>query len=510
MKELLHTEIYRQFKTAESEKNTIGRKGINDQSEINRRFYSGDQWGHTSSKSRPLVRYNVIRRIGDYKISTILSAPLSVRFSAIGDKADDKDVANAVNAMSDYFSVISERVGFDSVILNALSDSYITGTGAVYAYWDPEVRTGRYLDAERTLEIRGDVKAETVRVENLYFGDSECGDVQSQPYIIIARKLPLQKAISMALDNGMEIDGIHPDDDYSNKVTVYTRFRKVKTDSGEDDVLASITTQTAVIRAEFSLGVRVYPLAVFCWNDNKNSAYGESEITHIIPNQIAINRMLTASVWSVMLSGMPIMAVNRNLVPNQPLSNEPGQIIDYTGPFDQIDNTVKYFTPPDYLNNYNATVSALISQTLNQTGANAVALGDVDPVNTSAIIAVRDSAMSPLKIYKRRFYEFCSDVAKLFAEFFVMMYVHRKLDVKSGFVFEGERFRDLLIGCAVDVSESAAVNEEQSLSVLNMLLDKGKITVEDYLERIPRGLVPDSAKLIQKEGEQNDRQTSDY
>ena len=123
MKELLHTEVYRQFKTAESEKNTIGRKGINDQSEINRRFYNGDQWGHTSSKSRPLVRDNVIRRIGEYKISTILSAPLSVRFSAIGDKADDKDVANAVNAMSDYFSVISERVGFDSVILNALSDS---------------------------------------------------------------------------------------------------------------------------------------------------------------------------------------------------------------------------------------------------------------------------------------------------------------------------------------------------------------------------------------------------
>ncbi|MBQ1928870.1 MAG: hypothetical protein II366_03830, partial [Clostridia bacterium] len=59
------------------------------------------------------------------------------------------------------------------------------------------------------------------------------------------------------------------------------------------------------------------------------------------------------------------------------------------------------------------------------------------------------------------------------------------------------------------VSESAAINEEQSLSVLNMLLERGKISVEDYLERIPRGLVPDSAKLIQKESEQNDGQTGD-
>ena len=82
-----------------------------------------------------------------------------------------------------------------------------------------------------------------------------------------------------------------------------------------------------------------------------------------------------------------------------------------------------------------------------------------------------------------------------------MMYVHRELDIESRYIFEGEKLRNLLINCTVDVSESASINQDQSLSVLNMLLEKCQITIDDYLARIPRGLVPDTASLIEK-GEQ--------
>lgn len=504
MSERLAKEIYSQYCFSSGEKAAVGRRGVSEQAAVNRRFYSGDQWAANAPANRPLVRYNVIRRIGDYKTSAILSAPLTVRFSALGDASKDENTVEAVQAMSDYFTVVADRIGFDRLMLRALTDAYITGTGVVYAYWDPEVRTGRYLDRDRKLEIRGDIKCETVGVENLFLGDIECTDIQQQPYIIIARRMSVEKARVMAAEYGSDPDLICPDGGLGNRVTVLTRLRKLRNKYGETEIRAAVVTETAVIRQEFSTGVRIYPVAAFRWNDDSPLGYGESEVTNIIPNQIAINRMLTASVWSVMLSGMPIMAVNRNLVPNQSLTNEPGQVIDYTGPLDQISNSVKYFTPPDYLNNYNQTVSSLISQTLNQTGANAVVLGDVDPTNTSAIIAVRDSAMSPIKVYKRRFYEFCGEVAKLFAEFWVMMYMHRELDIQSGYIFDGDKFMSVLIGCTVDVSESAAVNEEQSLSVLNMLLDKGKISVGEYLSHIPRGLVPDSAQLIEREETEND------
>ena len=490
MNKSLYSEIYAQYNKAGSKKSAIGRNGITTQAGINRRFYSGDQWGANAPHNRPLVRYNVIKRIGEFKTSAILSAPLTVRFSARGDLSLDTQTSEAVNAMNEYFSAISERMGFDRVVMKALKDSYITGTGIVYAYWDSEVHTGRFLDDLRKLEIRGDVKCETVGIENVFFGDCDCTDVQKQPYIIIARRMGVSKAKALALSFGNSPDEIVADDSLDDKVTVLTRFRKT-----ENSVVATITTPTAVIRDETSIGVRIYPIVAFRWEDN-DCAYGESEVTHVIPNQIAINRMLTASVWSVMLSGMPIMAVNRDLLPNQSLSNEPGQVIDYTGPFEQIGNSVKYFTPPDYLNNYNETISSLISQTLNQTGANAVALGDVDPVNTSAIIALRDSALSPLQLYKCRFYEFCSDVAKLFAEFWVTMYSHRPLE-GNGYIFEGDRLRGVLFDCMVDVSESVSTNQEQSLSILNMLLEKGQISVSEYLERIPKGLVPDCKKLIE-------------
>ena len=67
-------EIFEQYKKGTEFKASIGSKGIYEQSRLNERFYVGDQWhGAKCGNDRPLVRHNVIKRIGDYKISQILS-----------------------------------------------------------------------------------------------------------------------------------------------------------------------------------------------------------------------------------------------------------------------------------------------------------------------------------------------------------------------------------------------------------------------------------------------------
>lgn len=78
-------EVFREYEQGIAYKRGMGSHGMVEQNRINERFYSGDQWqGVHCGDSRPLVRHNVIRRIGEYKMAVVGSAPVAVQFSAEG------------------------------------------------------------------------------------------------------------------------------------------------------------------------------------------------------------------------------------------------------------------------------------------------------------------------------------------------------------------------------------------------------------------------------------------
>ena len=47
--------------------------------------------------------------------------------------------------------------------------------------------------------------------------------------------------------------------------------------------------------------------------------------------------MSTASVWAVMMMGMPMVVVNRDVI-TQPITNDPGQIIEVNGGMEECAN----------------------------------------------------------------------------------------------------------------------------------------------------------------------------
>ena len=116
MKERIKTEpvaVFSEYRRGTDFKAGIGSKGIFEQSKINERFYAGDHWhGAKCGNDRPLVRRNIIRRIADYKLSSIGSAPIAVNFSAEGvpDCGVNPDERRAA-----YDAVTSGNTGFDSV-----------------------------------------------------------------------------------------------------------------------------------------------------------------------------------------------------------------------------------------------------------------------------------------------------------------------------------------------------------------------------------------------------------
>jgi hypothetical protein len=552
--EVLPDGIWEEYEAGTKFKSGLGKRGLYEQGRINERFFIGDQWhGARCGNDRPLVRHNLIKRIGEYKMALICKNQVSVNFSADGvadtlsirEKVlplraklanggknagfdfsqiagspvpEEQEIALVMDALSNYFRVTAERVKFESLKEQALRNAYISGTGILYTWWDDRVPTGFYADEARTVPVRGDISCEVLDVENVYFGDPNLDDVQQQPYILIAQRRSVEDLRREAERYGaseQEVQKILPDRDTSymagergrdepaesGKATVLTKFWKEYLPGGQGYTIKAVRVCRKVfVRPQWDVGIRLYPFAKFSWERRRGCAYGESEITYLIPNQIAINRMITASVWAVMMMGMPIMLVNSDIVSAE-ISNDPGQIIPVAGSGEDIGGAISYVSPPDFSPAFDQNISSLISNTLKQSGANDVVLGDVKPENTSAILAVRETATLPLTSVQNRYYGFLEEVARIWAEFWVTQYGRRKVKIKDEFgtwylPFDGDRYRNLVVNARVDVGASTLWSEEQVASTLNSLYDRKIISPEQYLSRLPKGSVPDLPRLI--------------
>lgn len=509
-------EIFREYTLGNQFKSSIGNKGISEQSKINERFFIGDQWyGAKCGNDRPLVRHNVIKRIGNYKMSQILNAPLNVNFSAEGVASSDdlkfdenlqypsdSEINYIMSLFGNYHKVTAERLGLNDLNERILRKAYISGSSVLYTYWDSTVPTGLFADADKKHKLNGDICSEVLDIEDIVFGDPCTEELQEQPYIIISSYRGVDSVLREARLHGAELSTLKTISECAKdgKIQVLTKLFKEYNLDGSHTVKCIKTTENALVRDVFDTRLRVYPLAIFSWDKRNNLIYGESEITYLIPNQIAINRMITANVWAAMTTGMPIMMVNGDTVTDK-ITNEPGQIIKVYGSNEDVAGAVKYVTPQNSIAEFDKSINSLINNTLTQSGANEVALGDSKAENASALAAMRDAALMPLGIVKNRFYFFVEQVARIWADFWVTHYGNRYLKIKDKdgvkyIEFNGERFSEIVISARVDVSASAVYSERESTEMLITLFDKGIINREQLLCRLPTGVILDIESLL--------------
>ena len=537
--------IFGEYKDGTEYKNTLGNKGLFEQSKINERMFVGDQWyGAKCGNNRPLVRRNFIKRIGEYKMSTITAAPIAVNYTADGipdntelkqqaevkqqamingetfnGETDNAEFSLIMNVMSDYFKVTAERLKLDAKKEQAVKNAYISGTGIAYTYWDDQIRTGIYVDEAKSTPVKGDIAFEILDVENVVFGDPNNDDVQSQPFIIVSQRKfykDVQREAKRNKRPSNEIEMIKPNgiEGYyenagergenelsdSKRVTVLTKFWKEWNEDGtEYKIMCVRVTDKAVIREPWNLSVKNYPFAKFCWERRRSCAYGDSEITHLVPNQIAINRAYTAMLWSIMTTGMPITLVNGDIISDK-IKNEPGEVLRVFGAEQDISNAIRFIQPPAFAGQIKNTVSDLVTETLSDSGATEAALGAIRPDNAAAIIQMREAALQPMQVYQNRFYDFVEDVARIWSDFWLNCYGNRQIKVenKDGSYylnFNAERYRDLLINARVDVGASTLWSSAAVVTTLDNLLERQLITFEQYLERLPAGLIPDVTGL---------------
>ena len=465
-------EIFKEYEKSRNFKARFGEKGMYEQNIINRRFYSGDQWyGATVSSERPLVRHNIIRRIGEYKMGELINRDIKITLCTEGvgftakdiegletdkeklsageykfDKnTSDREVRILSSALSDYFEVCSKNNRLSEKLADILKNSFITGTGVLYTYWDIDAAHGK-----------GDISCEVLPIENLYFGDNTAETVEKQPYIIIVTRPDTEEVKRTASLCGCDPNLIKPDNLSGTKTTVYTKLFK-KYDGEKECIMAVSVTEKAYVRPEYDTYLTKYPINIFTWDKQENCIFGESEVTYLIPNQIAINRMLSASVWASMYMGMPIMTVNGDTV-TEDITNDPGQIIKVYGTNEDVAGAVHYVAPPDFSSGFNAGVSSLIQNTLESSGAGMTALSKIGYNNTAAIESIASASGISAASLNVRYRSFLSEIALTFVDFWMNKYGRRPLLIedKNGrwyFPFDSDRYKGLRFYAETAVKE---------------------------------------------------------
>ncbi|MGN0173408.1 MAG: hypothetical protein ACI39F_03110, partial [Acutalibacteraceae bacterium] len=177
--------------------------------------------------------------------------------------------------------------------------------------------------------------------------------------------------------------------------------------------------------------------------------------------------------------------------------------ISFSGSREDFDNAIKYIVPPDFSSNYLGNANDLINSTLTQSGANDAALGDIKADNTSAILAVREASTMPLTPFKNRFYKFVEDNARIWAQFWVNKYGNRQLKIEDTrgvyyIPFVADKFKKLIISVKIDVGASTLWSEITAIQQLDGLLQNQIIKPTQYLERLPKGVIPNLSGLIKE------------
>ena len=109
----------------------------------------------------------------------------------------------------------------------------------------------------------------------------------------------------------------------------------------------------------------------------------------------------------------------------------------------------------------------------------------------------------PMQMVQNRYYGFCEEIARIWAEFWMMKYGKRALKIEDEtgtwyLPFDGERYKELLISTKVEVGASTLWSESQSIRTLDSLFDREVLDVVQYLSRLPKGTVPGVNGLIRE------------
>lgn len=407
-------DLYEQGKAYQSMKNVYA------ETDKNYRFYNGNQWQGLKISGIEPVQLNFIKPIVKYKVGNINSNQWAINYSSENIENEDfKETARKTCEMlNKKASKIWETNSMDTIIRKVSKDSAINGEGIVYCDYDEE----------EEMPI-----VEVLSKNDIYFGNENDSDIQSQPYIIIKKRMPVLTLQEYARDNGVsedKMDLIKGDNNTYEESGEDAKYEKddmatmlIKMYKEKGTVHFEAATKYVRILKDEDAGTKLYPLEHFIWEEKEGSARGEGEVKHLIPNQIEVNKTLMRELITVKTTAYPTRVVNVDKIANPGDAGKVGAVLRTKNGMtvEDVSKAVGIIHPAQMSGDVSKLQQDMISLSRELAGAGDIATGSVNPEDASgrAILAVQQANQQPLIEQLTSLKAFIEGVARIWLDLII-------------------------------------------------------------------------------------------
>ena len=394
--------------------------GIYTDTDRNYRFFNGNQWEGAKLGDVEPVQKNFIKPIVKYKVAVIHDNLYAIIYNSqnFENQAFQKASSRYCEMLNRYAANVWERDKMDFKGRRVTKDAAINDEGIIYVNFDEE----------KKVPVN-----EIVKKNDVYYGNENDDEIQSQPYILICKRMPVVNAVELALSLGMseskldfiigdndtfEESGEAAKDEVDDMVTiVYKMYKQNGT------VHFSVATRWVDIVEDADTGLSLYPLAHFNWEEKEGSARGEGEVRYLIPNQIEVNRTEVRRVLTVKYQAYPQKVADVTKIANPAALNTVGSVIRTNGtPVEDVHRIVGTIPPAQMSPDVVKLQEDLIQVSRELAGAGETATGDVNPEAASgrAILAVQQASQAPMTEQKESYKTFLEDLARIWLEYLIV------------------------------------------------------------------------------------------
>lgn len=476
----------------------------------NENFFIGKQWEGVDAKGLPTPVYNFLKQVVLFSVANITTDNIKMQATPLACERTPEDVGRVAEIVNKEFDRLFEFNRVPNLVREYMRNAAVDGDSCLFTFWDDTVDAG--------FGLRGGIRTEIVDNMRVGFGNTACRDPQKQPYILIERREMTKELRRAAQEAGNPLwNDIQPDnenhntDSYKNSSERSTVLLRMWKERKTGTVWACEVSGRVMLREPWDMGLRLYPVTWINWDYIPDSYHGQALVTGLIPNQIFVNKLFAMSMISLMTSAFPRTVYDKTRIPKW--NNAVGAAIGVNG--GDVSGVAKIIDPAQISPQIAQFIQTSVDYTRQFLGATSAALGETRPDNTSAIIALQRAASIPSEITKQNLYKSIEDLGRIYLDFMAAYYGKRKVQVSMPDVgadilafagkdpeeletvlFDYGILNDMPMALKLDVGASSYWSEMASVQTLDNLLMQNKITIEEYLERIPDGYIPKRQELI--------------
>lgn len=479
---------------------------IYSDTDLNYRMYNGDQWHGLNVKGIEKIQHNFIKQIVKQKVSQITSNLFAVNYSPENiENTEFMEIAQKTcDLLNKKASKVWDKDFMDKKVKKWAKQSAINDEAVAYVTYDSE--TDNPIN-------------EVISKNDIMYGNENEEELQLQPYILVRQRktvIELKKMAEEQLIDPKLVASIVPDndtqtiagdsgkDEVEDKCWLITKFYKKN-----GTVHFQQATKYCEIKKDRDMGIELYPLAHFNWEEQEGNARGIGEVRFLIPNQLETNKTAMRRALTTKNISYPQKVVNVDAIQNIQDVNKVGSTIKFKSMGGVRASDVFMNTAPGQMGTDSEKLqNELITLSKDLNNVSEATAGNINPESASgrAILAVQQAQNQPLTEQLVALKSFIEDIARIWFEMW-------KVNADEGLTIEVDEtgmdgqtsvqvvqvppyvLDALSTSVKVDITPKGAYDKyAQELSLENMFT-QGKITFDEYVESLDADSVMPKVKL---------------